>query len=100
MSPEQLAYKLEEVLEAESLLIGRVTYESFAGAWPTRSGEFADKMKPCRSTSSPRRCGTRSGTIPRSSGATSPGKIVLKLADTRTFASGVVIHTHTVPTGK
>jgi dihydrofolate reductase len=41
---EQLRYKLDEVLEAESLLIGRVTYESFAGAWPGRSGEFADKM--------------------------------------------------------
>ncbi len=44
MSEEQLQYKLQEVLEAESLLIGRVTYESFAGAWPERSGEFADKM--------------------------------------------------------
>lgn len=44
MGPEQLQYKLEEVREAESLLIGRVTYESFAGAWPKRTGEFADKM--------------------------------------------------------
>ena len=26
------------------LLIGRVTYESFAGAWPDREGEFADKF--------------------------------------------------------
>jgi dihydrofolate reductase len=42
--PEQMQYKLDEVLEAESLLIGRVTYESFAGAWPTRDGVFADKM--------------------------------------------------------
>ncbi|HTO49062.1 MAG TPA: dihydrofolate reductase family protein [Burkholderiales bacterium] len=37
MGPEQLRYKLDEVLEAESLLIGHVTYESFAGAWPQRS---------------------------------------------------------------
>lgn len=37
MGPEQLRYKLDEVLEAESLLIGRVTYESFAEAWPQRS---------------------------------------------------------------
>jgi|SRR5437588_5964467 len=42
--PEVGQYKLDEVLAAESLLIGRVTYESFAGAWPTRTGEFADKM--------------------------------------------------------
>jgi dihydrofolate reductase len=44
MSPEQLRYKLDEVLEAESLLIGRVTYEGFSAAWPPRDGEFADKM--------------------------------------------------------
>jgi dihydrofolate reductase len=42
--PEQLQYKLNETLEAESLLLGRATYESFAGAWPEREGEFADKM--------------------------------------------------------
>jgi dihydrofolate reductase len=41
---EHFEYKLAEVLDAEILLIGRVTYESFAGAWPARSGEFADKM--------------------------------------------------------
>ena len=44
MGEEQLRNKLNETLEAESLLIGRVTYESFAGAWPQRKGEFADKM--------------------------------------------------------
>jgi dihydrofolate reductase len=37
MGPEQLRYKLDEVLEAKSLLLGRVTYESFAAAWPERS---------------------------------------------------------------
>ena len=41
---EQMTYKLDETLEAESLLLGRVTYESFAEAWPPREGEFADKM--------------------------------------------------------
>lgn len=44
MSPEQQQYKLDEVLEAGSLLLGRVTYEGFAAAWPDRDGEFADKM--------------------------------------------------------
>lgn len=42
--PEQEEYKLQEVLAADVLLIGRVTYESFAGAWPTYTGVFADKM--------------------------------------------------------
>ena len=41
---EQEAYKLQEVLAAESLLLGRTTYESFAAAWPTYEGVFADKM--------------------------------------------------------
>jgi len=37
-------FKLEETLETDVLLIGRITYESFAGAWPSRDGEFADKF--------------------------------------------------------
>jgi dihydrofolate reductase len=41
---EQVQYKLQEVLDAEILLVGRVTYESFAGAWPTYQGVFADRM--------------------------------------------------------
>jgi dihydrofolate reductase len=44
MSQEQEQYKLRETLDAEALLLGRVTYEGFAGAWPQRSGAFADKM--------------------------------------------------------
>jgi dihydrofolate reductase len=37
-------FKLDEVMEAEVQLLGRVTYEGFAEAWPSREGEFADKL--------------------------------------------------------
>lgn len=37
-------FKFQEVVDAEAQLIGRVTYESFANAWPNRAGEFADRM--------------------------------------------------------
>jgi len=37
-------FKLDETLETDALLVGRVTYESFAGAWPSRDGPFADKF--------------------------------------------------------
>jgi dihydrofolate reductase len=35
-------FKLDETRSSDGLLIGRRTYESFAGAWPQREGEFAD----------------------------------------------------------
>src|SRR5947199_4858527 len=37
-------FKLDEVMEAEVQLLGRVTYEGFAKAWPAREGPFADKL--------------------------------------------------------
>src|SRR2546421_5735572 len=35
-------FKLDETMEADAQLLGRVTYEGFAAAWPSREGEFAD----------------------------------------------------------
>jgi dihydrofolate reductase len=37
-------FKLDETLSSEAVLLGRVTYEGFAAAWPSRDGEFADKL--------------------------------------------------------
>jgi dihydrofolate reductase len=42
--PEGDKFKLDEVMASEVLLLGRVTYEGFAEAWPSRSGDFADKI--------------------------------------------------------
>ena len=37
-------FKLDETMSSDALLLGRVTYEGFAAAWPSRTGEFADKF--------------------------------------------------------
>jgi len=37
-------FKLDEAFASDALLLGRVTYEGFAAAWPSRDGEFADKF--------------------------------------------------------
>jgi dihydrofolate reductase len=37
-------FKLDEVMGAEVQLLGRVTYEGFAAAWPSREGPFAEKL--------------------------------------------------------
>jgi dihydrofolate reductase len=149
MSPEQEQYKLDEVLESEALLLGRVTYEGFAAAWPARSGPFADKMNSMPKfvvsstlqelewdNSTPIRGDVadevaklkqqEGGPIVVAGSCTlvhtlvehdlvdeyrlmifpvilgsgkrlfpeTPDKTVLKLADTQTFSSGVVVHTY------
>jgi dihydrofolate reductase len=35
-------FKVDETRASDALLLGRVTYEGFAEAWPSREGEFAD----------------------------------------------------------
>ncbi len=39
-------FKLDEVKDADALLLGRITYKGFADAWPERTDEtgFAEKM--------------------------------------------------------
>jgi dihydrofolate reductase len=37
-------FKMDELEAAEALLLGRVTFEGFAEAWPSREGPFADKF--------------------------------------------------------
>jgi dihydrofolate reductase len=37
-------FKNDELRSSDTLLLGRITYQGFAAAWPFRTGEFADKM--------------------------------------------------------
>jgi len=37
-------FKLDELMDAKVQLLGRVTYEGFAAAWPSREGPFAEKL--------------------------------------------------------
>lgn len=43
-------FKLDELVAADALLLGRVTYQGFAAAWPSTegAGEFGDKMNAMR----------------------------------------------------
>jgi hypothetical protein len=38
--PAGFAYKLQEAMDAESMLLGRVTYQGFAAAWPKMEDVF------------------------------------------------------------
>ena len=55
MGPQAMQFKFEEVLEAEAHLLGRVTYESFAGAWPHKPASSPTRSTACPNTSSRRR---------------------------------------------
>jgi dihydrofolate reductase len=44
--PEGAKFKFDEAIASEAMLLGRVTYEGFAAAWPTMegTGEFGEKF--------------------------------------------------------
>jgi dihydrofolate reductase len=48
--PEGDRFKLDELMAADAMLLGRRTYEGFAAAWPERTDDvgFADKMNTMR----------------------------------------------------
>src|SRR5919199_1301943 len=37
-------FKMDETMQSDALLLGRRTYEGFVDAWPSRTGEFADRF--------------------------------------------------------
>jgi dihydrofolate reductase len=45
-SEESSEFKARELFSSDALLLGRITYEGFAAAWPTMegTGEFGEKM--------------------------------------------------------
>ncbi len=44
-SPEAGKYKVDELSSVDTLLLGRITYDNFAGFWPSQTGaDFADPI--------------------------------------------------------
>lgn len=41
---ETARFKHEELFASDALLLGKITYQGFADSWPSRQGDFADRM--------------------------------------------------------
>jgi dihydrofolate reductase len=44
MDAESDAFALEQLQASDAMLMGRRTYDAYAGAWPGRDGEYADRI--------------------------------------------------------
>jgi dihydrofolate reductase len=83
-------FKLEETRASAAMLLGRVTYEGFAEAWPSREGEFADKFN-----SMPKYVVSSTLTKPEWTNSTvlEPGDLVEAVSKLKREADGdVVVH--------
>jgi dihydrofolate reductase len=110
--PEGDRFKLEELREAQAQLLGRVTYEGFAAAWPSMTDDagFADKMNAMPKyvvSSTLEQAQWSNSTVLRGDvaeevrklkeqrlfGPTSD-KLALRLADARTVGDGIAMLTY------
>ncbi len=80
-------FKLDELMAAEVQLFGRVTYEGFAAAWPSREGEFADKIN-----SAPKYVVSNTLTDPRWQNTTViSGNVVGGIAELKERSNGAIL---------
>jgi dihydrofolate reductase len=94
--PEGDRYKLDEVLDAEVMLLGRVTYEGFAAAWPSYEDEagFAAKMNGMPKyvlSSSLTEAGWQNSTIVRGEAAAEAAKLKAQIGGTILVAGSMTL---------
>ena len=63
-------FESDQLFASDALLMGRRTYQSFAEAWPSQSGPFADKINTMPKYVASTPCSRPTGPIPPSSTAT------------------------------
>ena len=73
-TPDSMKVKLDELTGTDAILLGRVTYEGFAKAWPTVKDDvgFAERMNNLPKYVVSKTLRPRTGTTRRSSAGTSP----------------------------
>jgi len=81
------AYKGEEQEAADVLLLGRVTYESFYGAWPEREGAMADKINTMKKVV----VSTTLGSSPWANTTVIADDVAARVADLKAHADGPVL---------